>query len=144
VKVRGFRVELGEIEAQLLRIPGIREAVVVAREGAIQDSRGEGLEVEARTDNEGAEIERRDEPSGEKRLVAYLVYEETLAGAASADRVAELRAHLSTILPEYMVPTAFVRLEQLPLSATGKVDRRALPEPEAEAFAQRPYEAPVG
>ncbi|HEX8695266.1 MAG TPA: amino acid adenylation domain-containing protein, partial [Longimicrobium sp.] len=108
VKVRGFRVEPGEVEARLLEHPAVREGVVLAR--------GDG--------------------PGEKRLVAYYTGEAVEAEA--------LRAHLAERLPEHMVPAAYVRLEALPLSPSGKVDRRALPAPEGGAYASRAYEAPVG
>ncbi|MET3492985.1 amino acid adenylation domain-containing protein [Variovorax boronicumulans] len=109
VKIRGFRIELGEIEAQILAQPEVREAVVVAREGA-----------------------------GGASLVAYI--------AAHADRAVDtqaLRERLALALPDYMVPRAVVTLPALPLNANGKVDRKALPEPEGLGRAST-YEAPEG
>ncbi len=91
VKVRGFRIEPQEVEAVLRQHEAVTESVVVAREDA----------------------------SGHKRLVAYVVPRNR--------QMPDLRAYLREKLPEYMVPSTFVRLDQLPLSANGKVDRRALP-----------------
>jgi hypothetical protein len=96
VKVRGVRIELGEVEAVLRRHPEVREVVVEARE----DMRGN------------------------KRLVAYVV---PRSGAEPG--LATLRRWLRQTLPEPMIPSAFVNLESLPLSASGKVDRGALPDP---------------
>ncbi|WP_326820140.1 non-ribosomal peptide synthetase/MFS transporter [Streptosporangium sp. NBC_01756] len=102
VKLRGLRIELGEIETVLRERREVADAVVVVRE---------------------------DTP-GDKRLVAYL----TTSGEADAGGevdIAELRLALKQGLPDYMVPTAFVVLDALPLSPNGKLDRKALPAPQA-------------
>jgi amino acid adenylation domain-containing protein len=101
VKIRGFRIELGEIESILVEQPAVREAAVLAFDNA----------------------------QGEKQLAAYVVAKANVAGDAGGSLVADLRARLRARLPEYMVPATFVLLESLPLTPTGKVDRRALPDP---------------
>lgn len=88
---------------------------------------------------EAAVLARQDE-QGEKRLVAYLVPRNPLAPPA----VETLRAHLTDVLPEYMVPAAFVALERFPLTPNGKLDRAALPAPDVESQLRRRYEAPQG
>lgn len=114
VKVRAFRIELGEIEAVLASHPAVREAVVLARPA----------------------------PSGQKRLVAYVVAAPPGAGAAVGRP--DLEAHLARVLPDYMVPERFVVLDALPLTAHGKIDRDALPEPEdAPALAAAPDAMPA-
>jgi amino acid adenylation domain-containing protein len=79
----------------------------------------------------------REDSSGDKRLVAYYVSDVNIALEA-------LRAHLLAKLPEYMVPAAFVRLDRMPLSQNGKVERKALPAPDSSAYVQGAYEAPAG
>ncbi|MFP5263076.1 MAG: amino acid adenylation domain-containing protein [Blastocatellia bacterium] len=98
VKVRGYRIELEEIEAVLHDHAAIRDGVVLAKE----------------------------DEQGNKRLVAYVVvYPEQAVTAA------QLRDFLRQKLPDYMIPAAFIMLDELPLTPHGKVDRRALPEPDA-------------
>ena len=86
---------------------------------------------------EAVVVAREDRP-GDKRLVAYVT-----TAAASLPNDA-LRTHLSEVLPDYMVPAAYIVLDELPLSLNGKLDRRALPAPESDAYIARTYEAPVG
>jgi acyl-coenzyme A synthetase/AMP-(fatty) acid ligase/acyl carrier protein len=109
VKVRGFRIDLGDIETTLRQHDAVREAVVLNREYA----------------------------GGDQRLVAYLVAkkpapaEEGPEVRAGHDQLIEgAKLFLKEKLPEYMVPNAFVILKQLPLNPNGKVDRGALPDPE--------------
>ena len=97
VKIRGFTVEIGEVEAALGNLPGISEAAVVA-----QDS------------------------GGEKRLVAYVVPGQNLELSPTV-----IRKHLSEELPEFMIPSLFVAVEKMPRTAAGKLDRSALPAPQA-------------
>jgi amino acid adenylation domain-containing protein len=79
----------------------------------------------------------REDTPGDRRLVAYHLGDEPVA-------VDALKAHLADRLPGYMVPAAYVWMEAYPLTPNGKVDRRALPAPEGDAYAAREYAAPVG
>ncbi|MER8760619.1 non-ribosomal peptide synthetase, partial [Mesorhizobium sp. M0976] len=118
VKIRGFRIEPGEVAARLCEHELVGEAVVVARE----------------------------DRAGDRQLVAYVVCGPEAAsddGDGSA-LAGGLRAHLGGRLPDYMVPSAFVRLSALPLTANGKLDRQALPAPDDDAYARAAYEAPRG
>ncbi|MEH1860991.1 MAG: amino acid adenylation domain-containing protein [Nostoc sp.] len=132
VKIRGFRIELGEIETVLSQYPYVQASCAIARE---------------------------DIP-GDKRLVAYIVPQkeqtctERLAlsavvraasrreGSRSTLTVSVLRSFLKSKLPEYMVPSAIVILEALPLTSNGKLDRRALPAPDLHSQLSDKYVAP--
>ncbi|WP_328700974.1 non-ribosomal peptide synthetase, partial [Corallococcus silvisoli] len=106
VKLRGVRIELGEVETALRHLPGVDDAVAEVREYA----------------------------PGDKRLVAYVVGTEVDATA--------LRAGLAARLPAPLVPAAFVKLDRLPLTPVGKVDRKALVTPVGNALAGEEYVAP--
>jgi acyl carrier protein len=97
IKIRGYRVEPGEIEAEIARHEAVREAAVVVH----------------------------DDSRGGKRLVGYVV-----THAQSPLTGNELRAYLRDRLPEYMIPATFMTLDEMPLTTSGKVDRRALPAPQ--------------
>nr|WP_267286741.1 non-ribosomal peptide synthetase [Kitasatospora acidiphila] len=107
VKIRGFRVELGEVQAVVAEHPGVAQAAVVARE---------------------------DTP-GDTRLVAYLVAAEPAVVAETgevggAELAEAVRRHVAERLPQFMVPSAVVVLDALPVTVNGKLDRKALPAPD--------------
>ncbi|MDX7988952.1 amino acid adenylation domain-containing protein, partial [Xenorhabdus sp. 12] len=128
VKLRGFRIELGEIETQLMRCPGVREAVVLARE-------------DSRCSHDVYDENAADEKSrlSQKRLVAYLRPQEGIELLP-----AQLREQLARHLAEYMLPSAFVILDVFPLTPNGKLDRQAFPDPEFSSVIAREYAPPVG
>jgi acyl-coenzyme A synthetase/AMP-(fatty) acid ligase len=110
VKVRGYRVELAEVEIALLKLDSVKEAVVVGQA----------------------------DPHGEQRLVAYLV-----PGTQPVPPAGTLRRLLAQDMPDYMIPSAFVWLNSFPLTANGKVDRRALPAPDRDRpELEQAYQAP--
>jgi amino acid adenylation domain-containing protein len=113
VKVRGYRIELEEIEACLKVHRQVRDGVVVAAE----------------------------DTSGDRRLVAY--YTVTQEGQPESLMAGVLRAHLAASLPQYMVPGAFVQLPQLPLTPNGKVDRKSLPAPQYTSASYRSARTPL-
>lgn len=135
IKLRGFRIELGEIEAALRKHAGVRESIVVVH----------------------------GETPVEKRLVAYVVSEQhqqtstlppmeqghsddanlPVRGKIDVNLVTQLRNLLLERMPDYMVPAAFVVLDELPLTTNGKVDRRRLPAPDdAMHVAEESFVAP--
>ena len=118
VKIRGYRVELSEIEHVLVEHPGVGQAVALVRSSE----------------------------NAESQLIAYVVpktvadYAKAHAQQATPDALRDL---LASRLPEYMVPSAIVMLEQMPLSANGKIDRKALPDPaQTSAAAEDVFVAP--
>jgi amino acid adenylation domain-containing protein len=112
VKIRGFRIELGEIEARLAALPGVREAVVLAREHQPYD----------------------------KQLTAYIVFDAEETAVVSLDA---LRDALDRQLPHYMVPSAYVRMTQWPLTENGKLNVKALPAPKIDEYRENEYVAPT-
>jgi len=128
VKIRGFRIELGEIEALLNQHPAVREAVVIAREDisankrlvafVVPNSRGGFNQDVAGT----CESVNKPAPTNPKSKSLVDERKRSTQNLKSND----LRYFLKTKLPEYMIPSAFVMLETLPLLPNGKVDRRAL------------------
>ncbi len=117
VKIRGFRVELGEIESVLDGHADVRQSLVMLRKDG-----------------------------GQPQLVAYVVARSLAAddGDASQALIHALVARLKAALPEYMVPSAFVLLDAMPVNANGKADRARLPEPDASAYVRNAHVAPEG
>ncbi len=113
VKIRGFRIELGEIGAALHRLDGVREACAIVH--------GEGAD---------------------KRLVAYVAPSAWPLAESEAALALRLRSALERELPEYMLPAGYVFLEALPVTVSGKVDRRGLPDPERAVQPGAGYVAP--
>ncbi|KKE85739.1 non-ribosomal peptide synthetase, partial [Pseudoalteromonas luteoviolacea] len=113
VKIRGFRIEIGEVEAQLLKLEGVESALLMAKE-----------------------------LTGSQQLIGYVKSKVKLDDSAHASYVSELKSGLLNQLPEYMVPSILVVVNEWPLTPNGKVDRKALPEPDASVL-QKEYVAPT-
>jgi len=147
VKLRGFRIELGEVEAGLLAHPSVRSCVVLLRE----DAPGEQWLVAYIVPTEGTGDREQGTGNGSPQSTvgiprsndwthsepSSIVHhpsspnedsDSSLIPRPSA-RAAELRSYLAARLPAYMIPSAFVVLDALPLTSNGKIDRRALPAP---------------
>ena len=107
VKIRGHRIELGEVEFKLMKHPKVREAVVLPRASA----------------------------SGSLQLAAWVVSEEAICASDLSD-------FLAGQMPSYMLPAAYARVERMPLTSNGKIDRKRLPELSPGAFVRKEYEAP--
>jgi hypothetical protein len=114
VKIRGYRIELTEIEHALTQVDGIKQSCVLVRE-------------------------RNTETGKNKYLVGYYRSDRTATVAVTQEVILE---KLSLILPEYMIPVVFVEVESFPLTINGKLDKRALPDPDLQSSAQL-YIAPT-
>jgi len=116
VKIRGLRIEMGEIEYQLRNIPDIKDAAVIVRD---------------------------DANTGVKILVAYVVTRVPGLPTPTQEEMASWRAILETTLPKYYVPNIFVRVEKMPLTASGKINRLQLPRPDVAKQWQKDFNNPT-
>jgi amino acid adenylation domain-containing protein/thioester reductase-like protein len=107
VKLRGFRIEMGEIENHLREYPAIKDIIV--------------------TD--------KDDPAGNKYLCAYYLAEQELDST-------DLKSFLSQSVPDYMIPSFFIKIEAIPLTPNGKLNKKALPEPDLEHYQAAEYIEP--
>ncbi|PKG01356.1 MULTISPECIES: non-ribosomal peptide synthetase [unclassified Alcanivorax] len=105
IKIRGFRIEAEDVESNIQRCEGVKQAVVTLREN----------------------------PDGEKRLVAHFVPCRLDTGESAIVDTAVLRKRLAQSLPDYMIPSVFMCVDTLPTNVNGKLDRNALPEPTWQA-----------
>ncbi|GAJ79124.1 hypothetical protein NBRGN_002_00170, partial [Nocardia brasiliensis NBRC 14402] len=122
VKVRGYRIEPGEVENTLTAHPAVSQSVVIAREIGTAGADSAGVD---------------------KRLIGYVVLDRTAGARSEAVGADELRRFVADRLPEYLVPAAIVVLDRLPLTPNGKVDRRTLPAPVFTAAAHRSPSTPT-
>jgi amino acid adenylation domain-containing protein len=113
VKIRGYRIELGEIENRLAEHPDVRQCIVTAR----------GKDAD-------------------KTVCAYYTQRAHVSDSFRADSVSALRTFLASKLSDYMVPDFFIKLDEMPLNTSGKIDRKRLPAPKADRIISREYVAP--
>ncbi|MBO0801730.1 MAG: amino acid adenylation domain-containing protein [Nocardiopsaceae bacterium] len=141
VKLRGIRVELGEVRSALARVPGVGQAAVVLREDRSGDKRLVGYVVPAGSGKRGVW-------SGQSHLRSVRDTGDGKPGSAEPGRPDEpvtgggVREWMAERLPDYLVPSAVVVLDALPLTANGKLDSAALPAPDYGAGAAGGYVAP--
>ncbi|MDX7986039.1 amino acid adenylation domain-containing protein [Xenorhabdus sp. 12] len=130
VKIRGHRVEPGEIEAQLMTHPAVRDAVVVAQGGyAQEESSQKGSPQKGNTE--------------EKRLVGFVIVSERALQRQSQDGVKEsIQRFIRATVPDYLCPAAIVIVDHFPLSASGKIDRKAFPVVSPDTLMQQDIEPP--
>lgn len=118
IKLRGFRIELAEIESRLLKNPEVVQAAVILREAQQND----------------------------KRLIAYVVgnHDERTPAEDEGQFARKLRSYLGSFLPDYMVPSEFIQVDRMPLNSNGKIDRLVLAKLQAPEHDRRLSEAPQG
>ncbi|KYG29134.1 hypothetical protein AZF08_27900 [Bacillus gaemokensis] len=131
VKIRGNRIEIGEVETELLKIEMIQEAIIIAQE----DKDGLKQLCAYYVGDDSLTVGKQEDKDGLKQLCAYYVGDDSLT-------VGKLRSELSKELPNYMIPSYFVKLTQMPLTPNGKVDRKVLLELEGNLQTGMEYEAP--
>lgn len=115
VKIRGYRIECGEIESLLLRLENVKEAVVIAKEGTIGNAPGDSEQI--------------------KYLTAYLNVVEVVSTSV-------YREYFKDLIPDYMIPSYYVQLDRFPLTSSGKIDKKALPDLDRSNISEEIYEAP--
>uniref|UniRef100_UPI0035938371 alpha/beta fold hydrolase n=1 Tax=Aquiflexum sp. TaxID=1872584 RepID=UPI0035938371 len=106
VKLRGYRIELGEVESAINKLKEVKESAVILRE---------------------------DTP-GQKRLVGYVVLGDSINSIIHAQKSTSLKKELHSILPEYMIPSSIMILENMPLTSNLKIDKKRLPKPKEQAL----------